>query len=857
MKKTALKRILKAALALAVLIGIAVLGWALYGRGGGQADEKTVEAAFYKGEEGQAHRLENEYLLFELDGDTTQFTVTSKEDGKVWRSIPEGADKDPLALAGMNNLLQSTLALTYSTANGVRTLYDNYEFSIKNQIYVIEADAERVRVDYTLGRIARTYTIPTVIYADKMDSFLDQLTKAQKRKVLDSYRKHDPAKIKENQREELLAQYPQLAEGVIYVIRDNVKDFLKEEFETLLASVGYTYQDYLDDQASAGGVTGSQGAVFNISLVYRLEGRDLVVEAPLDAVRYTDEFPPIRLNILPNFGAGGPEDEGFMLVPEGGGGIIRFNNGKTKQNGYFTNIYGWDHATSRDAVVHETRARFPVFGVVNGGSAFLCLMEGQAANASIAADVAGRGNSYNTVSSSYNLLHSDAFNVTERTIETIYMYEPGLPEGEISQRYRFLPTNDAVELAKAYRGYLLERYPALGKGEVDGLPVVVEIVGAIDKVQQRGGLPVSVPVRLTGFTDAAGIVSDLANAFDGSLHVRLSGFINGGLRQKMLSRVKLVPQLGSQGEFERMAAAMRDDGARVYLHGITAYALDSALTDGFLSLRDAARLTTRERVELYQYSTIWYGLMDNREPYYLLKPDTAVKMAQTLAKAAVERGLDGVSYEDLGSLLAADYNPKQTVSRDEVLAMQVAEQRRVREEGLYDLIRGGNLYALEQASLVTDTDLEGVPYFILDETLPFFQIALHGLVGYTGRPLNLTGDWEQELLLSAQRGAGLSFTFMKEEPLVLHDTDYTRYYGASYSLWEKQAREIIGEYTAALGGVFGRPITGFERLPGQVTITTFEGGGRVAVNFSDSEQPAAGQSVPARSYLVLKGEVKQ
>jgi len=42
-----------------------------------------------------------------------------------------------------------------------------------------------------------------------------------------------------------------------------------------------------------------------------------------------------------------------------------------------------------------------------------------------------------------------------------------------------------------------------------------------------------------------------------------------------------------------------------------------------------------------------------------------------------------------------------------------------------------------------------------------------------------------------------------------------------------------------------------------VTITTFEGGGRVAVNFSDSEQPAAGQSVPARSYLVLKGEVKQ
>ena len=219
-----LKRIAGPVLVLLAVAGTAVLGWALYGRGNDTAEEKSVTPGFYKEDAGAVHILENDYLLLSLDGDTTQFTLQNKQDGHVWRSIPEGADKDPLALAGSKNLLQSTLAITYSTDNGVRTLYDNHEYSIKNQIYEIHADSQAIRVDYTLGRIARAYTIPVVIEVGRMDSFLSQMTKAQSRKVLDSYRKYDPARLKDNQKAELLEKYPQLETDVIYVLRDNVKD---------------------------------------------------------------------------------------------------------------------------------------------------------------------------------------------------------------------------------------------------------------------------------------------------------------------------------------------------------------------------------------------------------------------------------------------------------------------------------------------------------------------------------------------------------------------------------------------------------------------------------------------------------
>ncbi len=646
-KRPGIRRIASVLFVLLLAGGVALLSWALYGQGENGSDREEIKPHFYQGEPGAVYALENEWLRFELDGDTTQFTVTNKEDGHVWRSVPEGAGQDPLALAGSKNLLQSTLAITYSTNRGVRTLYDNYEYSIRNQVYEIQADAQQVRVNYTLGRIQRAYFIPNVISQERMDGFLGSLEKAQSRKILDSYRKYDPAKLKDNQKEELLLIYPILQDGTIYVLRDTAKDFLKAEFEDLFAKAGYTYDDYLLDQTGSGAPVSSGSAMFSLSVIYRLEGRDLVVQVPMEEIAYSIDYPPIRLNLLPNFGAGGTGDEGFTLVPEGGGGIIRFNNGKTAQNSYFANMYGWDYASIRYAVVHETNVQFPFFGMVNNQSAFLCMLEESASTASLTADISGRGNSFNTASASYTLLHSDPFNVTDRTIETIYMYETSLPKGNITQRYRFIPTDDAVELAKAYRGYLMERYPGLQPLNDRGAPVCVEIIGAIDKVQQKGGLPVSSPVRLTSYQEAAEMAEEISAWAKEDLYVRLSGWMNGGVKQRVISVANLLSQLGTAADFKAMSERISASGARLYLNGITQFALDSGLMEGFVSLRDAARFTTREQVRLYPYSIIWYGQMEYREPYYLLKPESADAMIQNLADAAKTHGASGVAFEDV------------------------------------------------------------------------------------------------------------------------------------------------------------------------------------------------------------------
>ena len=51
--------------------------------------------------------LENNYIKFEMDPATTNFTVLQKNTGKVWHSSPEGAKTDKLALTKEKNNMMS------------------------------------------------------------------------------------------------------------------------------------------------------------------------------------------------------------------------------------------------------------------------------------------------------------------------------------------------------------------------------------------------------------------------------------------------------------------------------------------------------------------------------------------------------------------------------------------------------------------------------------------------------------------------------------------------------------------------------------------------------------------------------
>jgi len=63
--------------------------------------------------------------------------------------------------------------------------------------------------------------------------------------------------------------------------------------------------------------------------------------------------------------------------------------------------------------------------------------------------------------------------------------------------------------------------------------VAVEIVGAVDKVKQILGVPVSRPLKLTTFKEAANMITELKSDGLNNMSVKLTGWTNGGIQQKI------------------------------------------------------------------------------------------------------------------------------------------------------------------------------------------------------------------------------------------------------------------------------------------------------------------------------------
>ena len=83
-----------------------------------------------------------------MDPVTTQFTLTVKETGKVWKSNPDNAANDAIALPEEKANLQSPLIMSYSVVTGLETTYNTFAYSTSNQIYNITQDGDSIRVDY-------------------------------------------------------------------------------------------------------------------------------------------------------------------------------------------------------------------------------------------------------------------------------------------------------------------------------------------------------------------------------------------------------------------------------------------------------------------------------------------------------------------------------------------------------------------------------------------------------------------------------------------------------------------------------------------------------------------------------------
>ncbi len=801
----------------------------------------------------QSYVLENNRIKFELDPSTTQFTVTQKATGKIWYSNPPEAKQDPLALTKEKNNMMSPMLLKYTTENGSEDTYDLYTNSVQRKFYTVSKNGNEIRVDYTIGQMDREYIFPLILYQSDLDKWSEGLSKSDQRAVLRAYHKYTVNDFKGDELESMLTKYPKLEDETLYLVFENIQTFLKEQMEQVFGSQGFTYEDYQENKELYKESNIKEVPAFNLSVIYKLDEKGFTVSIPFDEVSYRLKFPITLLSVLPYFGAGGKNDTGYILIPEGGGAVIDFNNGKTKQNGYYADCYGWDYAMDRKAVITETRASFPLYGISNGDSSFISLITQGAEYAGVTAEIAGKLGSYNYARFDYRMLHSEQYEVTTRTTNATFSFEPNLPKGEvITQSFIFVDSPSYVDMAKEYRNIL---FAGAKKTQNKDIPLAVEIVGAIEKKQQVFGIPKTKPYALTTYKEAASIINQIQELGFENVNYKLSGFINGGIRSTLMNKVRFVSQLGGASGFKKMLKAVDGNSAKLYLDGSVQTQYRTGLFGGFMSYRDSARFVSDELCKLNEYSTIWYGKDDERDNYYLLRQSLRDKGADKFAAKALKLGLTGISYKDNGKTLSSDFNDRRLTTRAMAKQAQVDKMKDAKDKGLGIMINSGNDYALAYVDFITNMELHGNAYAIIDRTVPFYQIAMHGYKNYSGTPINLAYEKNQIILESAETGAGLMYTFMQAPASKLHETNYTEYYSSNFDAWKEQFKETYNEYNSEMSKIANSLIVDHEYVSEQVTKTTFDNGYVVYVNFGyQSFITPSGKYVPDRDYRLVKEE---
>ncbi|MBP5353663.1 MAG: hypothetical protein J6Y67_00830 [Lachnospiraceae bacterium] len=855
-----------------VVIGVLVFLVIHFGKKSSTSEAEEIVPYQNEYEENMAPEfLDNGIIRLEFDPNTTHFTLTDKY-GNTWYSTSQTEDLT-------HSELEALIQVVWQNSIGTRYEYDSNSQSVErhNYNYSIDKDNNKLTINYTIGKIERTYYFPEAIteerYKEITGAFQSENAKQNKSDMLNSYIKLTWEKVNTKENKKYLEKYPKIEEDlkngmVLYLVRDGMQPWKKEHLQTILEEeIGYDKEAWLADQeAYTETAAGVSLPAVNVTLELQLDGEDLVVTVPYDKIQFKSSYPLTEIRILPFMLSEPTTSEGFLFIPDGSGSITYFNNGKSQQE-YSAKIYGTDYCMTQEEYVSDPLVNFPVYGIsvssrtVDGqkqttNQSMLAMVEEGESYGVIKANVPGSGLNVNYVSNMFNVVHNEEVNVGNRSTGKIYAYEKDFATDEsISIRYRAVNSTNYVDMAKTYRDYYINRYPELNTPVSGEMPVAVELVGAINKVQHILGFPKDRPFALTTYSQMADIVKDLNDNGMTNLSVVFEGWFNDGVRHDVPDDISFIRVLGGKSAFKKAVKSIEDANNVIYLKAGFTYVYDNGWFDSFSYRRDTAKFLSREFAKLQDFSKVWYGIDDEDDfYYYLANPAYVEKTMRGYLEEIQDLGMKNIAYTDIGNSLSADYNRKKAVTREKAKDGQVTVLNEVVASGSKIVMYDPYEYAIPKASLILDMDVDSTHSCLTDEAIPFFPIVLHGLVDYTGDALNVTADFTNNLLNCAETGAGLYFTFMHNEGMDLAESDYTYLFGANYESWKADALKYYERFKKDFTGTYGATIEDHEIIESGIRKTTFSNGTVVYVNYRTAEYTTAdGITIPAQDWVVKGG----
>ncbi|WP_160308952.1 DUF5696 domain-containing protein [Paenibacillus sp. DMB20] len=215
-------------------------------------------------------------------------------------------------------------------------------------------------------------------------------------------------------------------------------------------------------------------------------------------------------------------------------------------------------------------------------------------------------------------------------------------------------------------------------------------------------------------------------------------------------------------------------------------------------------------------------------------------------------GIRGLSLRDLGDVLYSDFDDQKPVNREQsriIAEWQFAELA----EAFPDLmVSGGNAYSLPYAKTIVNAPASANGFNIEDETVPFYQLVLHGYADIAGKPFNQADDQfsRANILKAIETGTNVYYRWTAKLPPELSSSEGRLFYANHYADWFDEAVKAFEEVNEVLRPVRHLTIDKHERLAEGVYRTVYEDGTAIIVNYNDKPVTMKDITVEAESYWI-------
>ncbi|EWM52783.1 DUF5696 domain-containing protein [Ruminococcus flavefaciens] len=569
------------------------------------------------------------------------------------------------------------------------------------------------------------------------------------------------------------------------------------------------------------------GAGFSVPVEYTLEGDHLRAAVKVSEIKETKSSNvATEMTVLGSFGAASDKEEGYFVVPDGCGALIRFNNNRSFQNNiYQQRVYGGDVTAvpqTRGAVTEQIY--LPVYGIVKEDNALLAVAAKGDSNAYLTANVSKQSNSsYNICNFTFVLRGTDSFYMSGSSNERYTVFESGgIKSDDIEMLYYPISEKgaDYADIAARYRQYLLEEQGVRIRSRADDVAVYLRLYGGVMKKKPILGIPVAQKTSVTGYGQAADIISSLSNGGVDNMVVSYKNWTDDGIRNKVDTDAKPSGRLGGKKDFGRLTGLMEEKGFSFYPVSDNR---DFCSGNGYYSFTDTAVRISGSYSRIMSYDRA-YGIPNGfRKNMSLLSPRYFGRAFGDIEKNYSKKGLKGVSLSSLTTSLYGDYG-KKSISR--------AKAETMLEEGFSKLdgslgegilAEGANAYALPYVSRISDVPVSSSRFDLFDEDIPFYQMVLHGVIPYSAEAVNSSPDPEKLALLAAASGSCISFDMICEDADVLKDTEFDGLYYANHRYWTETAAKEYSLLEPMLASVSDSFITDYTR-DGNTITTVYSNG---------------------------------